>query len=130
MNAQILGLVNNSLCPRVLGGGWVLRGLFDGIWQNLGWDICCLAVWWQINLHLLFELLSWGFGRKLVCLSHHWWSNGHKFGLWCCLPLLFPSHHLLEFVLILLPEDSCSLLSFGNEIIGSSQIVKLILLNI
>jgi len=81
-------------------------------------------------LHFLFELLSWGFGRKLVYLSHHWRRNCHRLGLLSSLLLLFPSHHLIEFVFILLPENSCSLLPFGNEIIGSCQIIEPVLFNI
>ena len=130
LHVKILCLLNDGLRPWFMGGGWVLRRLFNGIWQNLRWNISFLAVWWQVNLHLLFELLSWRFGRKLVIWSHHWRGNCQQLGLWSCLLLLFPSHHLIEFVFILLPENSCSLLPFGNEIIGSCQIVEPVLFNI
>lgn len=105
MHVQILSLLDDGLSHR-------LRRVFDGVWKgHVGW----LAELGQVDSHLFFELLSWRFGRELISLSHNWcydwlWSR-------CSCFLLFTSHHLLEFVFVLLSKNSCSLFSLRDEVV-------------
>ena len=83
-------------------------------------------------MHLFLEFLPWRFGRILIILgSNHWdWRHNINRLFDRCFLLLFPSHHLLEFILILLSKNTCSLLPLGYKIVRRSRIIKPILFEI
>ena len=94
MNVQVLGLVHDVCYPCCRVSLWVL---LDSFGQYLSWNMSLLSVRGQIDLHFLFEFLSWGFGRKLITPGNNWGRHdiyGLHWWLWRLL-FLFPSHHLL-----------------------------------
>lgn len=93
-----------------------------------------------IGMHIdsvltISPLLSWSLSSRLSLLN--WYNtlsnNRLLFLLRCSLflsLLLFFTHHLFELVFVLLSEDACSLLSFGNKVVRSGQIVEFVPLDI
>jgi hypothetical protein len=130
-----------------------LEAPFEGLRQNLssyaygrslraqrGWNIP-IYLSCPLLLRLIFKLVR---GVPLECLIHGLrWCIDHGccrircFTLLGCsgarrllLLSLLAEHHLLELVLVLLPEDAGPLLPFGNEVVGGGQVVEPVLLDV